>query len=302
MVHFLSLSVSLSLFFSLFFIFILCFSEISFLFHTAAASSEIRDTDDVTLLFRTDSVCTRFMRYYNSTFGHEYLHLTIGSFVELIQRKYLKKMDLNLCQTVDGEAEEREKAIQQTRVVYEHFLRFLLGTAPHIPTEILEVGQSISRTVRDKFGQSSGDTFLCGYFFLRFLCPALASPASTIHLEVSPNVQKFCILLSRILQASVNNKEFESENMHFANEMVRSSQQQIGVFFSCLRKGSFENEEAIVSGASEGIRKDLKKYRHKCHGGSCGPEAIIPMEESFCLLYTSPSPRDGLLSRMPSSA
>ena len=26
------------------------------------------------------------------------------------------------------------------------------------------------------------------------------------------------------------------------------------------------------------------------------------MQYSFCLLYTSPSPRDGLLSRMPSSA
>ena len=28
------------------------------------------------------------------------------------------------------------------------------------------------------------------------------------------------------------------------------------------------------------------------------PKALI----NFCLLYTSPSPRDGLLSRMPSSA
>ena len=26
------------------------------------------------------------------------------------------------------------------------------------------------------------------------------------------------------------------------------------------------------------------------------------LEQRFCLLYTSPSPRDGLLSRMPSSA
>ena len=31
------------------------------------------------------------------------------------------------------------------------------------------------------------------------------------------------------------------------------------------------------------------------------PEAI-PNEGKDCLLYTSPSPRDGLLSRMPSSA
>ena len=28
----------------------------------------------------------------------------------------------------------------------------------------------------------------------------------------------------------------------------------------------------------------------------------FPKEFEFCLLYTSPSPRDGLLSRMPSSA
>ena len=30
----------------------------------------------------------------------------------------------------------------------------------------------------------------------------------------------------------------------------------------------------------------------------CGKKALL----SVCLLYTSPSPRDGLLSRMPSSA
>ena len=28
----------------------------------------------------------------------------------------------------------------------------------------------------------------------------------------------------------------------------------------------------------------------------------LPLETEACLLYTSPSPRDGLLSRMPSSA
>ena len=35
-------------------------------------------------------------------------------------------------------------------------------------------------------------------------------------------------------------------------------------------------------------------------------EVLVPAYEGdmgiFCLLYTSPSPRDGLLSRMPSSA
>ena len=42
------------------------------------------------------------------------------------------------------------------------------------------------------------------------------------------------------------------------------------------------------------------------HGKRVGPDewgsAIMIAEVSYCLLYTSPSPRDGLLSRMPSSA
>ena len=33
-----------------------------------------------------------------------------------------------------------------------------------------------------------------------------------------------------------------------------------------------------------------------------GELPIQPDKDSICLLYTSPSPRDGLLSRMPSSA
>ena len=33
-----------------------------------------------------------------------------------------------------------------------------------------------------------------------------------------------------------------------------------------------------------------------------GQESSLPAVASICLLYTSPSPRDGLLSRMPSSA
>ena len=44
------------------------------------------------------------------------------------------------------------------------------------------------------------------------------------------------------------------------------------------------------------------------YNGSFGPYCIYLMAEpqkimcNTCLLYTSPSPRDGLLSRMPSSA
>ena len=54
----------------------------------------------------------------------------------------------------------------------------------------------------------------------------------------------------------------------------------------CDRAGAVETFEEVIELAKE-IHKYMKKERE---------------QPSHCLLYTSPSPRDGLLSRMPSSA
>ena len=43
-------------------------------------------------------------------------------------------------------------------------------------------------------------------------------------------------------------------------------------------------------------------HRHDAHAFVYVLEGKIVMQLQGCLLYTSPSPRDGLLSRMPSSA
>ena len=53
------------------------------------------------------------------------------------------------------------------------------------------------------------------------------------------------------------------------------------------------------------INSSLLKELNKCFDWSIsnhGPIASFTKINNSCLLYTSPSPRDGLLSRMPSSA
>ena len=58
-------------------------------------------------------------------------------------------------------------------------------------------------------------------------------------------------------------------------------------------------------------RESSQRVRPQCphfglHAGACGGCKMQHLHEgaqvAVCLLYTSPSPRDGLLSRMPSSA
>ena len=46
----------------------------------------------------------------------------------------------------------------------------------------------------------------------------------------------------------------------------------------------------------------MHKYKIKGSQAKSFINKLITRDISFCLLYTSPSPRDGLLSRMPSSA
>ena len=64
-------------------------------------------------------------------------------------------------------------------------------------------------------------------------------------------------------------------------------------------QGAFNTKAGFVFPTHEDFKliqwKDRREYLGK-------PDAFIQSNILGCLLYTSPSPRDGLLSRMPSSA
>ena len=68
-----------------------------------------------------------------------------------------------------------------------------------------------------------------------------------------------------------------------------------GNIASSKHKGAVANPQAAAL-------QGLAKMRRLLDLGL--PQAVLPPQERpfICLLYTSPSPRDGLLSRMPSSA
>ena len=79
-----------------------------------------------------------------------------------------------------------------------------------------------------------------------------------------------------------------------ANKMEAAAQKTAGVKAAAVSfmtlKMTVEFEEGQDPKAvMEQVRKNCKKVEDEC-------------EIYLCLLYTSPSPRDGLLSRMPSSA
>ena len=69
------------------------------------------------------------------------------------------------------------------------------------------------------------------------------------------------------------------------------------LFLSCLSV-ALMGGIAMAGGHEKGTLAAVKSKGHI----QCGVSQGLPGFSNPCLLYTSPSPRDGLLSRMPSSA
>ena len=85
----------------------------------------------------------------------------------------------------------------------------------------------------------------------------------------------------------------DASSIRFARKIVGSTMSQLGIDPDCVYDVEVAVTEACtnVLKHAQGARDDYEVEL-----------TVDPKRASICLLYTSPSPRDGLLSRMPSSA
>ena len=80
-----------------------------------------------------------------------------------------------------------------------------------------------------------------------------------------------------------------------------------GTNIKCYLNGAVDGSTAYSAGIfPNDLNLEIGKYESKKYPNEIAQPRIynraLTAEEVHCLLYTSPSPRDGLLSRMPSSA
>ena len=81
--------------------------------------------------------------------------------------------------------------------------------------------------------------------------------------------------------------------MKIKHPLVKGKVKEIKPFIYCVEIDDDYDRAMLFCRYQEFYESPYKKFRGK---------TFTWMEYMSCLLYTSPSPRDGLLSRMPSSA
>ena len=104
-------------------------------------------------------------------------------------------------------------------------------------------------------------------------------------------------ILSSISSDAVKNAKFFGAN-HQDSNMEYLYEQSI-VALIAAKKASREAEESALNAKEASVKASETARRMSI---SRAPEYLTDNRIISCLLYTSPSPRDGLLSRMPSSA
>ena len=100
-------------------------------------------------------------------------------------------------------------------------------------------------------------------------------------------------LMSRVYELFCMEYKPEYDTSAFEDQCGNSLHASILTSFNSMSSSYHEALPSMPSSSS----LDMKPLPNMLRYVFLGPNEIFP-----CLLYTSPSPRDGLLSRMPSSA
>eukprot|EP01089_Gocevia_fonbrunei_P009153 TRINITY_DN21138_c0_g1_i1.p1 TRINITY_DN21138_c0_g1~~TRINITY_DN21138_c0_g1_i1.p1 ORF type:complete len:153 (-),score=19.16 TRINITY_DN21138_c0_g1_i1:88-546(-) len=82
-----------------------------------------------------------------------------------------------------------------------------------LPKSVYEVLVFLCNTVKKKFPDHNPETIALSFLFLRFICPAVIDPVGFGIVSEPPtsNMQRGCIIVSKVLQNIANGVDFEKE-------------------------------------------------------------------------------------------
>ena len=193
---------------------------------------EVASTVRLGSLFRNETICTKLMGLYFHAIGKEYL---ASSLVTPIQNLLAECPDLEVdpARMQGGSAgrdvEENCIALQTWS---KEFLKSLLAAVSCLPDNIKRLLRIVSQESTKKFGQQKASVSGCdrisvgGYFFLRFVCPAIALPVkygvlfSSVQQPISKQNSRSLLLVVKVLQNLANGTQFTEECMLGINRWI----------------------------------------------------------------------------------
>ncbi|KAL5968579.1 hypothetical protein TSMEX_003643 [Taenia solium] len=226
---------------------------------------ELDTSDNLSLLFRSNSIGSKAVECYIKLVGAEYLQKLLQGFIEnllnsnedlevdasrLTGQSWPPPSESGIVSSItdlDANILQRNQTAL-TNCVKTVFHR-LQNSLTYFPAELRKTLASIRRTVEQRYGQEVGDQLVSGCLFLRYICPAIHGPTLfglTNTVPDDPRVSRNLTLLAKVLQTIANFSHFEAKEnyMRFLNSFVQSMQEEMHQFLRAVSTLD-DNEDSL---------------------------------------------------------
>ncbi|KAM3176471.1 hypothetical protein ACTXT7_006460 [Hymenolepis weldensis] len=239
---------------------------------------ELDTYENLSLLFRSNSICSKAVECYIKLVGAEYLQQLLRGFIENlltstedleVDPSRLNGMSLSPGSdsgNSSGSTEADSSLLHGNQTALMNAVKIvwqrLQASLSYFPSDLRESLSSIRRTVRQRHGQEVADQLISGCLFLRYICPAIHGPTLfglTNAVPDDPRVSRNLTLLAKVLQTIANFSHFEAKEnyMRFLNDFVQSMQEEMHQFLRAVSTIEEEN--------NSGIWKRQMKNVSNCH-------------------------------------
>ncbi|KAL6075862.1 Ras GTPase-activating protein 1 [Balamuthia mandrillaris] len=217
----------------------------------------LRKSNSATL-FRGTETHTVLLAAYNKTVGKKFLVTTlkkpIAEVVQLYHNNESLEVDPKRVPAHTSFGENMRNLVQFSRM----FVDQILASISYCPGALRDICRHLRQEVEAKFPESK-DSVVAGFFFLRFLCPAIVSPVdSGIAKEesITVEVRRGLVLISKVVQNLANGVEFGNKEPHMLllNQFINEKMTAVREFFDKLT----DPKEISIVLSREGERQKEK--------------------------------------------
>jgi len=196
---------------------------------------EVETTEKAGTLFRGNCLASKIISSFSVSIGKDFLRQMLAEPIRTVVRepeKYeVNPLKLSSSDSLDDNMETLRQGVQL-------FMDAILQSKDYCPLVIRKICTELRRVVIDKF-PSSLYSVIGGFFFLRFVCPAIISPEGFGVLpmgEIPGASRRPLILISKILQNLGNGVEFgkKEEYMIPLNDLIQHYLPIVQTFFDEL--------------------------------------------------------------------
>ncbi|KJE97244.1 hypothetical protein, variant 1 [Capsaspora owczarzaki ATCC 30864] len=187
---------------------------------------EIASTDDPNIIFRGNSLATKTIDQFMKLVGMKYLHNTLSSVIKSI---YDSKTAAEVDPTRVSNPNDLKQNWRRLLVFMNHTWDAILHSLDSCPMALRAVFRAITTFTNNKFGADSVSqyTAVSGFFFLRFMCPAILNPKLFDMMPTHPeeHTARTLTLIAKTLQNLGNLVEFGAKEpfMVDMNEFIAAN-------------------------------------------------------------------------------